>query len=90
MRLRFRKPYIPIASYIVTMATTIQISGDLLAHLQKMKMFPKESYENLIWDLIEDRMELSEETKRNIAESEADIKAGRVYTHEEVKKRLGF
>ena len=72
------------------MVTTIQVSGNLLGHLQKMKLYPKESYEDLIWDLIEDRMELSEETKKNIAESEADIKAGRFVTLEQLKKNLGF
>ena len=72
------------------MATTIQVSTDLVEQLKKMKMYDKESYEDIIWDLLEDSMELSEETKRNIAQSEKDIKAGRVYTHEQVKKRLGL
>jgi len=72
------------------MVTTIQISSDLLNKLQTMKIHAKESYEDLIWDLIEDRMELSEETKRNIAESEEDIKAGRVYPWEQVKKELNI
>jgi len=33
---------------------------------------------------------LDEDDQKAIAESEEDIKAGRVYTHEEVGKRLGF
>jgi len=77
-------------TYIITMATTIQISKDLLNKLQSMKVHTKESYEELIWDLIEDRMELSEETKKNIAESEKDIKEGRVVKWEDVKKELGL
>lgn len=72
------------------MATTIQISKDLLEKLQRMKMHVKESYEDIIWDLIEDTMELSEQTKKDIAESEADIKAGRVHNWEEVKKELNI
>lgn len=72
------------------MATTIQVSSELLDKLQKMKMYDKESYEEVIWDLLEDRMELSEETKKNIVESEKDIREGRVYTHEQVKKMLGI
>jgi hypothetical protein len=55
-----------------------------------MKMGEKESYEDVIWDLLEDRFELSEETKRDIALAERDIKEGRVYTLEEVKKELGI
>lgn len=70
------------------MVTTIQVSNELLENLQKMKMYSKETYEELIWDLIEDRMELSEETKQNISESEKDIKEGRTISLEELKKKL--
>ncbi|MBI2135693.1 hypothetical protein HYU06_01330, partial [Candidatus Woesearchaeota archaeon] len=60
------------------MATTIQISDGLLNELKQRKLYEKESYEELIWDLIEDRMELSEETKKHLRQSEKDIKEGRV------------
>jgi len=40
--------------------------------------------------LIEDSTELSEETKKHIAQSRAEIKAGKVHTLEEVKKELGL
>jgi len=70
------------------METTIQISKELQTNLKKRKLYEKESYEEVIWDLLEDTMELSEQTKRDIAEAEADIKAGRVHMLEEVKKRL--
>ncbi len=70
--------------------TTIQISSALRDALSKMKFFASETYEEIIWSLIEDRMELSEETKKAILEAEKDIKAGRVYTLEEVKKELGL
>jgi len=79
-----------MAAYIVAMVTTIQISSDLLKKLKQRKMYNKESYEEVIWDLLEDTMELSEETKQNIKKAEADIKAGKVYTHEQVKKELGL
>jgi len=75
------------------MATTIQISNDLLEKLQTMKVHNKESYENIIWDLIEDSMELSEETKRNILAYEQEIKKNgfkNFKTLEQVKKELGF
>ena len=72
------------------MATTIQISEKLQQELAKKKLFDKETYEEVIWDLMEDTMELSEETRRHIAQAEKDIKEGRVYTHEQVKKRLGL
>lgn len=72
------------------MATTIQVSNRLVEELKSKKMYDKESYEEVIWDLIEDTMELSEETKRNIEQSKKDIKEGRVYTHEQIKKELGI
>ncbi len=70
------------------METTIQISKNLLEKLQLMKMHNKESYEDIIWDLIEDRMELSDETKNNIALSEKQIKEGKTISLEELKKEL--
>ena len=70
------------------METTIQISKNLLEKLQLMKMHNKESYEEIIWDLIEDRMELSEETKKNIAISEKQIKEGKTISLEELKRKF--
>ena len=72
------------------MATTIQISNDLLETLKKRKINDKESYENIIWDLIEDTKELSEETKRELAESRKQAKEGKVKSLEQIKKELGL
>ena len=77
-------------NYIVTMATTIQVSKDLLEALKNRKMYSKESYENLIWDLIEDTMELSEATKKHIEQSRKEIERGETVSLAEVKKRLGM
>ena len=54
------------------MATTIQISKELLKKLKERKMYEKESYEEVIWDLLEDTMELSEQTKKNIKKAQED------------------
>jgi len=70
--------------------TTIQISKELLEELKSRKMYDKESYEDVIRDLLEDSMELSEETKKRIKLAEEDIKAGRIYSIEDVKKELGI
>lgn len=72
------------------MVTTIQISEDLREILSKRKLFQKETYEEVIWDLIEDSMELSKQTLENLKEAEEDIKEGRIYSHEEIKKELGL
>ncbi len=70
--------------------TTIQISKDLLEQLKARKMYDNESYEEVIRDLLEDTMELSDQTLENIKKSEDDIKHGRVKTLKEVEKRLGL
>ena len=72
------------------MATTIQISEELQSKLSKRKIFDRETYEEIIWDLLEDTMELSEETKKDIAEAREDIKKGRVYAFDQVKKEAGL
>lgn len=69
---------------------TIKISNDLQKELSQRKLFNEESYEDVIWGALEETMELNEETKRDIAEAHADIKAGRVYTAEEVYRELGL
>ena len=68
--------------------TSIQVSRELLEELKSRKMYDKESYEDIIRDLLEDTMELSDETKCRIKESEADFKAGRVRTLAQVEERI--
>ncbi|HLC73305.1 hypothetical protein J4416_01760 [Candidatus Pacearchaeota archaeon] len=72
------------------METSIQVSKSLLHKLKQMKLSEKESYENVIWDLIEDRAEISEETKKSIVRAEEDIRKGRIHKWEDVKKELGI
>lgn len=72
------------------MVTTIQISESLQEELSKRKFSDRESYEEVIWDLIEDTMELSEETKREIKQAEKEFKEGKFYTLEEIEKELGL
>jgi len=77
-----------IAVYILAMATTIQVSEPLMHKLKERKMYDKESYEDVIWDLLEDTLELSEATKKNIRKAETEFKQGRFVTHEQLKNRL--
>lgn len=70
------------------MDTTIQVSKELLGKLLKMKMHEKESYESVIWDLIEDRMEFSEKTKEDIIRGEEEIKQGKTISLEELKRKI--
>jgi predicted transcriptional regulator len=70
------------------MVTSIQISEELLKKLKSMKIHDNDRYEDIIWDLLEDRMELSEQTKKHIKQAEKDCAEGKVIPFEEIKKRL--
>ena len=78
-----------MARYIITMETSIPISSDLLEKLKIMKLHEKESYESIIWDLIEDRLEFSKQTKENITKSEKEIKEGKTISLEKLKAKRG-
>ena len=70
------------------MDTTIQISKRLQRELLKRKFFDKETYEEIIWDLMEDTAELNEQTKKELAEARTEAKTGKTHTLAKVKKEL--
>ena len=72
------------------MATTIQITEQLQETLMERKFFDRETYEEVIWDLIEDTQELNEQTKKELKEARDEIKYGKVHTLSQVKKELGI
>lgn len=69
------------------METTIKISSEVKKHLDKMKIFERETYNDVIEVLIEDNMELSEKTKKELEERRKNPK---FITHEEVGRMLGL
>lgn len=70
------------------MATSIQVSVNLLNELRQRKLSPRETYEDVIMDLVEDSMQLNAETRRDIEKARSEIKAGRFYKLEDVRKEL--
>ncbi len=75
------------------MPTTIQLSKQTKEKLEKIKIQASETYENVIMRLIkysENDMILSEETIKNIEEALEDVKKGKLYSSDEVKKMLGI
>ncbi len=73
--------------------STIKISKKIKNDLRKQMNHPKETYETVIARLLKITQEddvLSKSTIKNIEEGVADIKAGRVYTTVQVKKKLGL
>ena len=69
---------------------TIQISNELLAKLKQRKNNNTDSYEEIIWDLLEDCMELSKETKKHIRQSGKELWRGKTISLSEVKRKLGL
>lgn len=70
------------------MATTIQISEKLKKELARKKLSNRETYENIIWDMLEDTIELNEKTKKELEESREEIRAGKFYNLGQIKKEL--
>ena len=69
------------------MSTTIQITEGVKKTLDKMKMFNRETYNDVLERMIEDELELNAVTKREIEER---IKSGKFIKHSEVKKKFGL
>jgi len=59
--------------------------------LKELKIHPRESFDSVVERLVESKIDdkpLSETTLRNIKKSLEDIKAGRVISHEDLKRKL--
>jgi len=66
--------------------TTIQISANVKNFLDRVKLYERESYNEIIERIMEDDMELNQKTKKEIEERRKE----KSVSHEKVKKRLGF
>lgn len=72
-------------------STTIKIDTELKDRLNTLKIHPRESYNDVIKRLVAiavDEEPLSQETIRDLERSLEDLKAGRVYTLDEVMAEL--
>ena len=76
--------------------TTIQVAKTTRLRLQKFRVGTRETYDeiiNALMDLIptgDDEGEYTPEFRNSILRGLIDIKRGRVYTLEQVEKRLGL
>jgi predicted transcriptional regulator len=73
-------------------ASSIYIRSDLKDQLSNLKTHPRESYSAVIERLLacaEDPIPLTQEEIAGIEESLADIKAGRIYSEDEIKREFG-
>ena len=55
-----------------------------------MKIFERETYNDVLERLIEDVRELNEETKKEIKAAIIEIESGKYVTHEQLAKEMGF
>ncbi len=72
------------------MVTTIQVSETLKERLKAMKLYDSETYEEVLWDLIEDVTEVDEEFKKEILAAAEQVKEGKVIELSKVKESLGI
>jgi hypothetical protein len=72
------------------MVTTIQVSGKLVQVLKVRKMSDNESYEDIIWDIIEDSKRLNSQTLKDIEKSKKQFAKGNFVSIEQVKKESGL
>ena len=72
------------------MPTTIQISNDVKRVLDRMKLYERDTYNEILERMIEDDFELNKETKMGIQEAKKRIASGKFLTHEQVRKKLGL
>lgn len=73
--------------------TTIQVTTEVKARLEGLKRYSKESYNDVVdrlLDLALDTEPLSDEAIEGIEEALLDLKAGRIYSEEDIKKEFGI
>lgn len=70
--------------------TTIQVKQSTKEALEKMKIYKRETYNEVLERLLEEIQELNEETKKEIELARKAVEEGRYVTHEDLKKELGF
>jgi predicted transcriptional regulator len=76
------------------MVTSIQLDNKTKIRLEKMKLFPREPYNDVVNRLInaveDDEGELNEQTIRDLERALREMKAGKFISHEEIKRKHGL
>jgi predicted transcriptional regulator len=78
--------------YMQGEVTTVKITPAVKKRLDKLRRFPKESYNEVISRLTLEAEEegITKEDISDIEEALEDIKAGRVYSTDQLKEKLGL
>ena len=76
------------------MVTSIQLENKTKSRLEKMKTFPKESYNDVVNRLLnvaeDDEGVLSQQTIKDLEKALAEVKSGKTLSHNQVKKKYGL
>jgi len=76
------------------MVTSIQLENKTKSKLDKMKVLPKESYDDVVNRLInvaeDDEGVLSERTIKDLEKALAQVKSGKLLSHSQVKRKHGL
>ena len=70
--------------------TTIQLSSELKRSLERMKIHPRETFNDVLERVMEDLRELDKQTLADVEAARADVRAGKYLTQEQVRKALGI
>jgi len=76
--------------YKYSMVATIQISDELLFFLKKRKAITKETYNEIILDVLESNLKLSEKTIKNINKARKEISNGKYITLSNLKEKYNI
>lgn len=76
------------------MVTSIQLENKTKSRLEKMKTFPKESYDDVVNRLLnvaeDDEGILSQQTIKDLEKALSEVKSGKLLSHNQVKKKHGL
>lgn len=72
------------------MNTTIKVSQDFVGALKSIKSQTNQSFEEILWDLLEPYLDFSAEAKKAIEKSKKDAKEGKTFSLAEIKSEFGF
>jgi len=92
----FKNCYILIIHWLYMSYTTIQIDSETRDRLTKLKAYARGTYDellNALLDLVpsgDDEGEYTDEFRASLFRGLIDIKHGRTYSADEVRKRLGL
>jgi len=70
--------------------TSIQISLELKEELKKLKISNEETYEDVIWNILESNKELSDKTKKEIDLSKKEFEEGNYISLTKLKVKYGL